>query len=202
MSKTRYVISLPDSVIEVLNENEPFEKGIGYIHDGYVYIYRGKIKKGKDLKPASVYTDNNGKAVWVEAGEDDKDQYSETLVLPFNTDEIFQTIKDRANLKDVDHRLADSAEDAFVVDFNENDDVLKHLIKEVLMAMRVVIKPAKDSNLKNEISNLKSNLGKENAKLSISYFLKWVKVLDLDAKISITFTNAEGKEQTLTQILR
>lgn len=52
----RFTIDLPDAIVEVfIDPKEKYkpEKGFGYVHGDYVYIYRGKEKKKNPLVPGS-----------------------------------------------------------------------------------------------------------------------------------------------------
>lgn len=197
--KRRMAIEMPDEFVEVLDIDSDMEKNMGYVHDGYVYIYRGKVKK--ELLPASVYKGADDKLIWTKIPEEEKEKYSIKRLIPISDDGIFENLENKANLKEVDHRLIESADDAFIPAINETDDPLKVLIKRILASMRVDIKPSKDIESKNEISNMKSNLGKVNSKLSIAYFMKWIRVLDLDVDVVVTFTNSDGERETISQKL-
>ena len=188
-----YGIDLEESYVQVfpMNEKTKPEKGFGYVHDGYVYIYRGKKKK--TLKPASFYKNDDGTYIWVKPSEDEKEIYSAERITPMSNPQIVEEIENKANLKEVDFKLIESADDAFLPTIHENDDPLKKMVKEILNHMRVEIKPNKIPELKNEISNMKSNLVKPSSKLSIAYFLKWIHVLNLDVTITAKFTNSDGE---------
>lgn len=203
----RYTIDLPDGVVEVFypEKNQKFEKGLGYVHDKLVYIYRGKLKKKKNLKPASVYFDEDkNDYVWVNPDEADKESFSADRVIPLNFDDIYEQLQNKANLKEVDHKLIESADDAYLVPFSEYDDALTRLVKRVLQDMRIKIDQStvKDSKSRNEISNMKSNLGKETSKMSIGYLLKWIQLLGLNATIVVKFKNANGDLETIEQELK
>jgi hypothetical protein len=194
MNKKRYTIDLPDAVVEVFNEGDTWEKGMGYIHDGYVFIYRGKKKKSKALEPASVYLDENKNPIWIDAPEDIREEYSAERIIPLSKEGIYEEIQEKANLKEIDSRLIEESEDAFIVLDNKDDDVLKSVVKNMLRLKQVSInaKDTTDPATANMITNMKSNLKKDGAKVSINYFQKWLDLLEADGEVVVKFTDANG----------
>lgn len=202
----RFTIDLPDAIVEVfIDPKEKYkpEKGFGYVHGDYVYIYRGKEKKKNPLVPGSMYTSKaDGHFIWVDPPEDQKDIYSVSRVICFDNKSIFKNIEDAANLKEVNSKLIEQAGDAYIVPLNTDDDVLKRAIKKVLAAKKVAVKPSKDCKDKYGITNMKSNLSNDKAHMSITYFLKWVQVLNLDAHLIIRFENSDEEVEIIDEELK
>jgi hypothetical protein len=187
-------------MVEVLPENsKSFEKGLGYLHNGYVYIYRGKRKPKKALLPASVYLDE-GKPIWVEAPDSEKEKYSIERVFPTDYESIYKEIGDANNLKEVDPSILESSEDFYAPAIEAGDDTLKKIVKTVLASKRINIKAKEDEKNSYYITNLKSGLNKTSP-MSIRYFSKWCEILGMDCIISVKFNNADGEEETVSMSL-
>ena len=94
-------------------------------------IYRGKRKPKKALLPASVYLDE-GKPIWVEAPDSEKEKYSIERVFPTDYESIYKEIGDANNLKEVDPSILESSEDFYAPAIEAGDDTLKKIVKTVL----------------------------------------------------------------------
>jgi hypothetical protein len=187
--KNQSLIQIGEEFIEVFPEGEKFEKGFGYIHGDYVYIYRGKSKKHDVLQPGSVYLDGD-KPLWVEP--DDPESHSVSNVFTYNLDNIMKEIEE-GNLKEVDPALLEMSSSIFAPAIDPKDDILKKLVKEVLAMKKVSIKASKEYKNAYDITNLKSGLSKP-ANLTFKYFQKWVEILDLDVTINVKFKDSEGND--------
>lgn len=195
------VIEIDGDYIEVFDPDVfEFEKEFGYKHDGYVYIYKGKVKKHEILEPGCVYLDENKQPVWVAHSEDTIDLYDEKRCIPLNNDQIYEELLDKSKFKEIDPVLLESADDYFAPTINENDDILKVIIKKVLQEKKVSIKATKTEINAYDITNMKSALIKPN-KMSFRYFIKWCETLDIKCSIMVWFQDAEGYTTNLSEDL-
>ena len=132
----------------------------------------------------------------------DKSAYLTLDIVTYEHDLSMKNIEDAANLKEVNSKLIEQAGDAYIVPLNTDDDVLKRAIKKVLAAKKVAVKPSKDCKDKYGITNMKSNLSNDKAHMSITYFLKWVQVLNLDAHLIIRFENSDEEVEIIDEELK
>ena len=175
-----------------------FEKEYGYVHKGYVYIYKGKVKNNQPLEPGSVYLNEKGDPVWVDHSEETREDFNIKKLIPLSNDKIYEDIMESANFKDVDPILLEQSDDFFAPKINESDDVLKVLIKKVLQEKKVNIKAAKSEINSYDITNMKSALTKPN-KMSFKYFTKWCETLEIDCHINVAFYDSEGNFMNFTE---
>ena len=197
MNQQVMLIQLGETLLQVMPEQSTnYKKDFGYLHEGYVYIYRGKTKNSKTLQSASVYKDDNGKMIWIEPSETEKEDYSAQNVFVMDTESIIQQITDENNLKEVDPTILESTEEFYAPRIEKDDDTLKKLIKLVLSEMKIDVRPKEDDTSTYYITNLKSGLVKNNP-MSIKYFSKWCEILKLQCVISVSFINDEGEEDTV-----
>ena len=202
----RRAIDIHGELIEVFDfdEKAKHSKGFAYLHDDKVYIYQGKKKKKEALVPASVYKDGDT-YIWVEAPEDDKDEYRASRIFPLTLDGIYEETKNRANLKKVDPVMIEQSDNYFAPRIVPQDDALKIIIKRVLGKLKCNIKPVNnkvDKSTWEMINNLKSNLTNPDTRMSILYFAKWCWVLGLECNIKVRATTQEGEEFEVDENLR
>ncbi len=71
---------------------------------------------------------------------------------------------------------------------------MKSVVKNMLRLKQVSInaKDTTDPATANMITNMKSNLKKDGAKVSINYFQKWLDLLEADGEVVVKFTDANG----------
>lgn len=202
MSKKKtMVIEINEEYVEVFDPDEyEFKKEFGYLHEGYVYIYKGKVKKHEVLEPGCVYIDENKQPVWVAHSEDMLELYSEERCIPLSNDHIYEELLDKSKFKEVDPVLLESADDYFAPKICEGDDILKIIIKKVLEEKKVSIKATKNEINSYDITNMKSALVKPN-KMSFRYFIKWCETLGIKCNITVSFEDAEGYDMTITEEL-
>ena len=203
----RKAIDLHGELTEVFDDIEKEKKpgkGFAYIHNGMVYVYKGKRKKKDPVEPASVYK-NGDEYLWVDPPEDDLDEYRVSRVFPLTLEGIYEETKDRARLKKIDPVMIEQSDNFFAPRIIPQDDALKVIIKKVLAELRCNIKPVGDNKDKSTwemINNLKSNLTNPDTRMSILYFAKWCWVLGLDCNITVRAFDNEGKEFEVRENLR
>ena len=134
------VLELDGDYVEVFDPDKfTFEKEFGYIHDGYVYIYKGKAKKYDVLEPGCVYLDDNKQPVWIAHSDDVIDLYKADRCIPLSNDHIYEEILDKAKFKEIDPLLLEQTDDFFAPPILEGDDILKIIVKTVLSEKKVSI---------------------------------------------------------------
>lgn len=174
------------------------EKNVGYLKDGYVYIYRGDISRQKKFKNG-VFTDKKGNVRFALC-EADKPKYAFENIKDDSIQSIIkQAEKIDARLKRKILREINQSSDIYLPEMDPNDDFLKHLIKVILHDKKIDIKQFKNKFTKSHsITNLKAALetkstpdGKKGS-LTIANMLKWMELLDMD--IEVIFKDSEDSE--------
>lgn len=174
------------------------EKNVGYLKDGYVYIYRGDISRQKKFKNG-VFTDKKGNVRFALC-ESDKPKYAFENIKDDSIQSIIkQAEKIDARLKRKILREINQSSDIYLPEMDPNDDFLKHLIKVILHDKKIDIKQFKNKFTKSHsITNLKAALetkstpdGKKGS-LTIANMLKWMELLDMD--IEVIFRDSEESE--------
>jgi hypothetical protein len=110
-------------------------------------------------------------------------------------------------MKQINPVMLESADNYFAPRINENDDVLKVIVKRILAKLKSNVKPVDGSGKDNKsmsemVNNLKSNLSNVATRMSILYFAKWMWVLNVKCTIKVEFTNAEGERESFSEELR
>lgn len=174
------------------------EKNIGYLKNGYVYIYRGDVAKQKKYR-TGLFTDKKGNVIFA-LPEIEKSKYA------FNNikDDSIQSIVKQAEkidpkLKRQILRDINQSSDIYVPELDPNDDFLKHLVKLILHEKKIDIKQFKHKFPKSHgITNIKAALetktspdGKKGS-LTVNNLLKWMELLDMD--IEVKFKDSEDSE--------
>jgi hypothetical protein len=206
----RMGIEIKGDIIEVFpyKENQRLDKGFGYIHDDKVYIYRGRLKKvNNEVIPGSAYMDKNRDIIWIKPSEDESEEFSVSRIFPLSLDGIYEEMQNADNFKAINPVMLEYADNYFAPRINDDDDVLKILVKKALAEIKSSVKPADGSGKDNKtmaemVNNLKSNLSNNKSRMSILYFAKWCWVLGLKCTISVEFTNSEGKDVKIEDQLR
>lgn len=168
-----------------------YEEGIelkneaGYIKGDFVYLYRGKFKKGESLEPG-VYIDDNDNHVFVDpVTRGDVKRYNVANIIDVDTDKIIDEIinKKESFISLQDSEILISNSDVFVPTIKDTDDPLKKIIKQAIIEKRVNLSIYKNKvNNEYGLVNMKSALLRDTA-MSIKYFKMWLEVLDLDFRI-------------------
>lgn len=192
--------------IKVFNYEEQLKIDVGYLKDGYVYIYRGNISKKRKYK-SGLFTDNKGNYIFY-IDDEDKDKYSFDKI---KDDSIHAIIRDANNIspklqkkimKDIN-----KSTDIYIPELDENDDFLKHLVKLMILEKRICLKDYKDRFKKvHDITNIKASLdtktspdGKRGA-LTVNNMLKWTDILDMD--IMVQFRDNKHSDEPTGKIFK
>lgn len=170
------------------------EKNVGYLKDGYVYIYRGDISRQKKFKNG-VFSDKKGNVRFALC-EADKAKYAFENIKDDSIQSIIkQAEKIDIKLKRKILREINQSSDIYLPEMDINDDFLKHLVKLVLHEKKVDIKQFKHKFSKSHsITNLKAALetkttpdGKK-GQMTLNNFQKWAELLDMDVEVIIKDT--------------
>lgn len=178
---------MPEDVTEI--DDDFFNDTIGYVRDGFFYLYRGEGNSDQSLtlKPG-IYKDSN---------ENRKQKY---FIIEPRTEEEREEYDCMTKISTIHHTsIIDSAnkeEDLLIAipestkifqpQITENDDILKIIAKKALLKKNVDLDRYKDrfSN-KNELFNFKQVL-RSNSKLSMKIFTRGMEALKLIFTITIT----------------
>ena len=176
--------------------SKEYEKGYGYLHGDYVYIYRGRKStlENAKLKPGSVYIFNNEK-IWIKPTEELAEIYHKSKIKIYDSAMIFQAIQENAR-KEEPPAVLETSQNAFIPTIYDDDDILKRIIKEVLVDKKIEIRASKKYRNNYDITNLKSGIQKMTP-LSIKYFTKWIEILGLEVEITCKYTDNQGNEKII-----
>lgn len=192
--------------IKPFNYEEKLNIDVGYLKDGYVYIYRGDISKKRKFKSGLFTNDNNEYMFFLD--NDEKDLYAFDKI---KDDSIASIIRRANNINPrLQHKIMkdiNKSTDIYIPELDENDDFLKHLVKLMLIEKKISLKDYKDKFKKtHDITNIKASLdtktspdGKRGA-LTINNLLKWVDLLDMD--ILIEFKDNKNSLDPSNKIFR
>ena len=174
------------------------EKNVGYLKDGYVYIYRGDISRQKKFKNG-VFTDKKGNVRFA-MSELDKPKYAFENIKDDSIQSIIkQAKKVDPSLKRKIMREITQSSDIYLPEFDKNDDFLKYLVKMILHEKKIDIKQFKHKFTKSHgITNIKAALetkstadGKKGT-LTVNNLLRWMELLDMD--IEVIFRDSEDSD--------
>lgn len=199
------ILTVDDEYLEVniFHENEKLKKGLGYVKDGYVYVYQGKVDKfNKKELNAGIYMDRYGKYVVIDHEESVKDKYHVDNVTDFDVKRIFDEIekKEEQFIDHEDIEIINSNSEFYKPTMNEDDDFLKAIVKKIIVAKRINL-----SNYKSKftnpytLNNLKSSLNKK-TKMSVLNFKIWCEILGVNWTMIIE-DNGEDKITPLVEPL-
>lgn len=165
--------------VEGYYKGKPLKKGIGYIYDGVVYIYRGK-KKDDSYLPG-IYKLPDGEYEFVEPKENDIDKYDVSNVTDLNINNIFSEVninKDQF-ISAEDIEVINNNSSVFTPTIRPEDDFLKYLIKKAILDKKINLKNYKNRfQSQYALNNMKSTLEKD-TKMTVGYFKIWCEVLGL-----------------------
>jgi hypothetical protein len=183
-------LMLGDDVIKVerYDDEKKLKKGVGYLYNGNVLVYHGKLEKFSSQLHCGIYMDGNREHVIVEPStKQERDMYSSKNIVDFNIDSIYSEIHNNKEefLNDRDIEIINANAEVFTAVIKQNDDFLKKSIKEALNRKKINLKIYRD-RFKNEhsLNNMKSALNKK-SKMSVGYFLDWCEILGLDWTIIV-----------------
>ena len=173
-----------------------FEKGVAYIIDQFVYPCYGCINEEIDLDKPGIYfigKNDNPKIYFDEKDKKDPkilEKYSIDRVVELDVKSILKHIEENSDnyVSKEDLATINNCTDIFSPTIEENDDILKKLVKMVINEKRMNINNYK-KNLENKwtLTNLKASLTKKQ-NMTMKYFVEWMDLLGCD----ITFTATDN----------
>jgi hypothetical protein len=157
------------------------------------------------MTPGSVYLNQDKEPLWLDA--EDSEEYAVSKIFPLSAEGIYEELQNKDNMKQINPVMLEYADNYFAPRINENDDVLKVIVKRILAKLKSNVKPVDGSGKDNKsmsemVNNLKSNLSNVATRMSILYFAKWMWVLNVKCTIKVEFTNAEGERESFSEELR
>ena len=156
--------------------SKEYEKGYGYLHGDYVYIF-------------------NNEKIWIKPTEELAEIYHKSKIKMYDSAMIFQAIQENAR-KEEPPAVLETSQNAFIPTIYDDDDILKRIIKEVLVDKKIEIRASKKYRNNYDITNLKSGIQKMTP-LSIKYFTKWIEILGLEVEITCKYTDSQGNEKII-----
>ena len=157
-----------------------------------VYIYRGKCKKNAIPSIPGVYRKDDG-LIFVDPDESNIADYSVDNIRDMDTGSILSYIADNADefVQPDDIEIINSSGDIYIPTIGDDDDFLKRIIKEAIIAKRINLKNYKDKFSDNySLTNMKSGLSRS-TKMTVPNFLKWCEILGLDWKVILSDSGAD-----------
>lgn len=187
-------------------EGIELEKNVGYLKDGYVYIYRGDIVKQKKYK-SGIFSDKRGNVIFA-LPESEKYKFEFSNIKDDSIQSIVKQVEkiDPKLRRKIISQLRQSS-DTYIPEFDQNDDFLKHLVKLILHEKKIDLKQYKHKFPKSHgITNIKAALetktspdGKKGS-LTVNNLIKWLEILDMD--IEVTFRDSENSELPCGKIFK
>lgn len=195
----RMILAFDDYVYEVHMYNPKHDKKLqknhGYIIGDYVYIYRGKETKDKEM---GIYKNNKGEYIVQPGSKKEEEIFCVSNIIDMDIESISNKIKEQAELysNEEDLEVINSSSEIFTPKIKEGDDFLKILVKKALEEKKISLKNYKNKFTKpHTLNNIKSALVKP-TKTSIPNFEQWAELLGFDWEIRI-FDNGEDKANPL-----
>lgn len=181
---------------KLLEEGKKFEKDCGYVKDGHVFIYGGKIKEKSE--PGHFYKTGDGKYTFVKSLSPDDNTVDKIKDIKKIKEDICNPDRMK-DMGDIDNDVADLH--VFAPAIKDGDDHLKKLVKLVLADMQIDLKQLRSKFSKEyDLTNLKASVTKS-APMTMKFFLRWLEVLDLQCVMTIDSKNknsVDGLEEPIT----
>lgn len=202
----RLILTMDDEFhdVELFRKDKKLKKGMGYIKDSLVYIYRGKMDKNKksDLDPG-IYLTREGEYIFIEPSKEIKDKYSLDNVIELNIDKIFEEVEkhhsDFINSEDIE--IINNNSEIYIPTIKEDDDFLKYIVKKIIIDKKINLKNYKDKFANQyALNNMKSGLNKE-TKMTVPNFKVWCEILGVDWEM-IVRDNGKDKNNPLPEEIR
>jgi len=167
-----------------------FDPTIAYLKDDYYYIYRGSLQAKDSVPdlPGIYFSENSGKYLLFDPStEDEKMKYRYSDKISSSTaNEIVKKI----NTKEVEVYVLPGIAKAFTPTIGEDDDILKRLMKRVIIDKGIDLDRYKSRFIdKNALFNFKQVL-KSDSRLSMLLFDRGVDAFNL--KYTIVLEEGSG----------
>lgn len=173
-----------------------------YVIGSHIYKFIGRAYSSKDVKPGSIYVLGDIYCIKEYDNDDDKikygvenivdgDCYERSISSWKNTpiDKIATSyIADYdSNIMSINKSKLANTGDVFIPELDEADDPMNRIIKLMVLNMKIKLNERRGSFDKEyEIDNLRSGLNGATKYMSITKFLMWCNLLNLDWEFSAT----------------
>lgn len=185
----RLIINLENQIHEVDIYRPELELvlGRGYVVGEMVYIYRGK-EDNKGITKPGMYKNEEGDVIFKDP-KVDKERYGVEHIkeITIDIDKILKDVNEHSeNLLDNDIiEVINTNKEITQFTVNEDDDFLKRVIKEAIMAKKINLKNyVKGLPNSYDLGNLTSIL-KGSTKMSVTKFVVWCEILGLDWRVRV-----------------
>lgn len=200
-TSSQLIIQTKEGLMEVkpFNKNSKLKKGFGYLHDGMVYVYRGK--------PVEFQPNQTGifkiKGEYKFRGDevDSKGIYDVEDIMELEPEAIYENLEEEPDdfVRTDELETVSNAREIYVPVIKESDDFLKTGIKKVIADKKINLKKKYRTlyNESNDLSNMASTL-KGKTKMTTPKFLDWANILDVSWELRI-YDNGKDKLNPLKE---
>lgn len=176
---TRPILIVGDDYYEVdiYIPGEKLTKGVGYIQNDTVYIYRGKLKDKDDIE-GGIYNDD-GEYVFIEYKKTERSLYHINNVTELNPESIFDSVEKNKDtfIQPEDIEIINNNTELYTPTIKEEDDFLKYLVKKIIIDKKINLRNYKNKfATEYSLNNMKSGLNRQ-TKMTVTNFKLWCEIL-------------------------
>lgn len=158
---------------------------VAYLDGDYYYIFKGKVPENGKIEEPGIYIDRqtNEPLLAVPSTDEEKKKYSyNDKICSTSANEII----DKINRKEVEVFIMPESSKAFCPEITEDDDILKRLMKKIIIDKGIDIDRFKTRFVdKNALFNFKQVL-KGNNRLSMLLFDRGIEAFNLKYTIIVS----------------
>lgn len=158
---------------------------VAYLDGDYYYLFKGKVPENGKIEEPGIYIDRqtNEPLLAVPSTDEEKKKYSyNDKICSTSANEII----DKINRKEVEVFIMPESSKAFCPEITEDDDILKRLMKKIIIDKGIDIDRFKTRFVdKNALFNFKQVL-KGNNRLSMLLFDRGIEAFNLKYTIIVT----------------
>ena len=158
---------------------------VAYLDGDYYYLFKGKVPENGKIEEPGIYIDRqtNEPLLAVPSTDDEKKKYSyNDKICSTSANEII----DKINRKEVEVFIMPESSKAFCPEITEDDDILKRLMKKIIIDKGIDIDRFKTRFVdKNALFNFKQVL-KGNNRLSMLLFDRGIEAFNLKYTIIVS----------------
>lgn len=158
---------------------------VAYLDGDYYYLFKGKVPENGKIEEPGIYIDRqtNKPLLAVPSTDDEKKKYSyNDKICSTSANEII----DKINRKEVEVFIMPESSKAFCPEITEDDDILKRLMKKIIIDKGIDIDRFKTRFVdKNALFNFKQVL-KGNNRLSMLLFDRGIEAFNLKYTIIVS----------------
>lgn len=173
-------------LIDIIIPGNKLKKGVGYIIDGMVYVYRGKLKDPDERTPGLYNKD--GEYIRIEPKGKDIELYDIDNVTELNLESIFNKVENEKEsfIQPEDVEIINNNAELYTPTIKEDDDFLKYLVKKIIIDKRINLRNYKDKFATDySMNNMKSGLNRK-TKMTVTNFKSWCEALGVNWRIIIS----------------